>query len=86
MPWVGQLDIRTAGITSLIWATGYKYDFGWVRYPVIDARGTPIHRRGITTVPGLYSRSSTPPQSQVVVPRGVGDDAAYLAQHIAARA
>ena len=83
---VGQLDIRTAGITSVIWATGYRYDFSWVKYPVLDDKGTPIHRRGVTTVPGLHFlglRLLHKVKSAFL--RGVGEDAAYLAQNIAAR-
>jgi putative flavoprotein involved in K+ transport len=54
---------------------------------VLDARGEPVHRRGVTDVPGLYflglqwlSRMKSAFLS------GVGDDAAVLADHIAARA
>jgi putative flavoprotein involved in K+ transport len=81
-----RLDLRTEGIGAVIWATGYGVDFGWVDVPVLDARGEPIHRGGITEVPGLYflglqwlSRMSSSFLS------GVGDDAAVLAGHIAAR-
>jgi putative flavoprotein involved in K+ transport len=81
-----RLDLGAAGITAVIWATGYGVDFGWIQVPVLDARGEAIHRRGITEVPGLYflglqwlSRMSSSFLS------GVGDDAAVLADHIAAR-
>jgi putative flavoprotein involved in K+ transport len=80
------LDLDAAGITAVIWATGYAVDFGWIEVPVLDARGEPVQRRGITEVPGLYflglqwlSRMSSSFLS------GVGDDAAVLADHIAAR-
>lgn len=79
------LDLHTAGITSVIWATGYRLDFSWVDLPVLDARGIPMHRKGITDVPGLYvlglSFLSKLSSSFLF---GVGDDAAYLADHIAA--
>jgi putative flavoprotein involved in K+ transport len=81
-----RLDLRAEGIGAVIWATGYGLDFGWVDIPVFDARGEPVHRRGITDVPGLYflglqwlSRLKSAFLS------GVGDDAADLADHIAAR-
>ena len=81
-----RLDLDAAGISAVIWATGYGVDFGWIEVPVLDARGEPLHRRGITEVPGLYflglqwlSRMSSSFLS------GVGDDAAVLADHIAAR-
>jgi putative flavoprotein involved in K+ transport len=83
---VRQLDVDAAGITSVIWATGYGVDFGWIDLPVLNAQGEPVHRRGITDVPGLYflglqwlSKMNSSFLS------GVGDDAAVLADHIAAR-
>jgi putative flavoprotein involved in K+ transport len=83
---VRQLDVGAAGITSVIWATGYGVDFGWIHVPVLNAQGEPVHRRGISDVPGLYflglqwlSRMNSSFLS------GVGDDAAVLADHIAAR-
>ena len=81
-----QLDLRAAGISSVIWATGYGFDLGWIDFPVADAQGEPIHHHGIGNVPGLYflglqwlSKMSSSFLS------GVGDDAARLADHIAAR-
>lgn len=81
-----RLDVRAAGIGSIVWATGYGFDFGWIDVPVLDARGEPVHLGGITDVPGLYflglpwlSRMRSSFLS------GVGDDAARLADHIAAR-
>jgi putative flavoprotein involved in K+ transport len=79
-----ELEVRTAGVTSVVWATGYRYDFRWVQCPVFDAKGTPTHRRGVTSVPGLYFlglRLLHKVKSAFL--RGVGDDATYLAQHIA---
>ncbi len=83
---IRDLDVRAAGIGSVIWATGYRYDFGWIHCAAFDASGKPVHRRGVTAVPGLYFLG---------LPRlhklkssflwGVGEDAAYLAQHIAGR-
>ena len=81
-----KLDIGADGIDAVIWATGYGVDFGWIDIPVKDANGEPVHRDGITDVPGLYflglpwlSRMNSSFLS------GVGDDAAVLADHIAAR-
>jgi putative flavoprotein involved in K+ transport len=80
------LVLRDAGITTIIWATGFGFDFGWLQVGALDARGTPVHRRGITEVPGLYvlglpflSRRA----SSFIF--GVKRDAARLAEHIAAR-
>jgi putative flavoprotein involved in K+ transport len=81
-----RLDLRADGIGAVIWATGYGVDFGWIDVAVLDAGGEPVHRRGVTEVPGLYflglqwlSKMSSSFLS------GVGDDAADLADHIAAR-
>jgi len=81
-----QLDLRGEDIHAVIWATGYGVDFGWIDIPVLDALGEPVHRHGITKIPGLYflglqwlSRMKSSFLS------GVGDDAAVLADHIAAR-
>ena len=80
------LDVGASGIGAVIWATGYGLDFGWIDIPMKDANGDPLHRNGITDVPGLYflglpwlSKMNSSFLS------GVGDDAAVLAEHIAAR-
>ena len=39
---------------NVVWATGYKHDFTWIDAPIFDDDGQPIHRRGVTAVPGLY--------------------------------
>src|SRR5215469_1294109 len=78
------LNLEGAGIKTVIWATGYKFDFSFVKLPVTDEDGYPIQTRGITDYEGLYflgmpwlhSRKSG-------ILFGVGDDAAYLAAHIA---
>src|SRR6266700_1614114 len=81
-----RLDISADGIGAVIWATGYGIDFSWIDVPVLDPRGGPIHHHGVTGVPGLYflglqwlSKMSSSFLS------GVGDDAAGIADHIAAR-
>jgi putative flavoprotein involved in K+ transport len=81
-----RLDLDASGISAVVWATGYGVDFGWIDIPVKDANGEPLHHDGITDVPGLYflglpwlSRMNSSFLS------GVGDDAAVLADHIAAR-
>jgi putative flavoprotein involved in K+ transport len=81
---VDSLNLEAAGIKTVIWATGYKFDFSFVKLPVTDEDGYPVQTRGITEYEGLYflgmpwlhSRKSG-------ILFGVGDDAAYLAAHIA---
>ena len=48
------LNLRDAGVTSIIWATGYALDFGWIRIDAFDEKGRPVHERGVSKVPGLY--------------------------------
>jgi putative flavoprotein involved in K+ transport len=80
------LDLADAGITSIIWATGYTRDFGWMKVAAFDEKGRPVHQRGVSEVPGLYflglswlSRRASP------FIWGVWHDAEYLAGHIGAR-
>lgn len=83
---ITELDLKALGISTVIWATGYAFDFSLVKLPVVDADGYPIQNRGVTKYEGLYflgmpwlhSRRSG-------ILFGVGDDAGYLAEHIAAR-
>jgi putative flavoprotein involved in K+ transport len=48
------LDLTAAGITSVIWAIGYRPDYRWARVGVFDGTGHPTHTRGVTAIPGLY--------------------------------
>jgi len=81
-----ELNLAAAGITSIVWATGYGLDFGWLKVDVFDEKGRPLHERGVSGVPGLYflglawlSRRASP------FIWGVWHDAEYLAGHIASR-
>ena len=81
-----RLDLRKERVGAVIWATGYGVDFGWIDIPVLDARGEPVHRGGITGVPGLYFLGlQWLSKLYSAFLSGVGDDAAVLADHIAAR-
>jgi putative flavoprotein involved in K+ transport len=81
-----QLNLREAGIASIIWATGFGLDFGWLKAGAFDESGVPVHRRGVTDVPGLYflGLSWLSRRASAFI-FGVGQDAAHLAEHIAAR-
>jgi putative flavoprotein involved in K+ transport len=76
-------DLRDAGIRTVLWATGYDYDFGWVNLPVFDENGYPEYHRGVTEVPGLYfvglAWLYTWGSGRF---GGVGRDAKYLADQI----
>ena len=47
------LDLTEAGVTSIIWAIGYRPDYRWIEASVFDGAGRPMQTRGITAVPGL---------------------------------
>ncbi|WP_179405641.1 flavin-containing monooxygenase [Burkholderia guangdongensis] len=48
------LDLARAGVTSIVWATGYAVDFGWLKVDAFDERGKPKHQRGVSAEPGIY--------------------------------
>lgn len=80
------LDLHAADVSTVVWATGYGYDFGWIDLPALNTRGEPVHRHGITEVPGMYFlglRWLSNFKSSLL--SGIGEDAARIAYHIAAR-
>jgi putative flavoprotein involved in K+ transport len=48
------IDAAEQGITSVVWCIGFRTDYGWVKLPVFDPKGHPVHERGVTRTPGLY--------------------------------
>ncbi|WP_173510106.1 flavin-containing monooxygenase [Sinorhizobium psoraleae] len=54
-PAIGSLDLSRSGVTSVVWCTGFKGDFSWVRLQgALDAAGRPVHEDGVAALPGLY--------------------------------
>ena len=45
---ITELDLKDFGIATILWATGYTFDFSLVKLPVVDADGYPIQKRGVT--------------------------------------
>ena len=85
-PILSTLDIKDAGITAVIWACGFAFDFGMVKFPVFDDFGFPVTQRGKTRFPGLFFLGM--PwlyQQRSGLLLGVGDDAACVADEIAHR-
>lgn len=78
------LDLEEAGITTIIWATGYRQDFGWLKVDAFDADGKPKHQRGVSTEPGVYFLG-LPWQSRrgSTFIWGVWHDAKHIADQIA---
>ena len=83
---ITELNLEEAGISTIIWAIGYLADFSFEKLPVIDADGYPRQKRGVSEYEGLYFLGMPwlhNRRSGILF--GVGDDAAYLAAHIAKR-
>lgn len=51
---IRELDLAAAGITSVIWAVGFSFDYGWLKVDAFDETGKPRHQRGVSTEPGIY--------------------------------
>jgi putative flavoprotein involved in K+ transport len=80
-------DGTTVEVANVIWCTGFRQTFEWIRLPILREDGWPDEMRGVVaTAPGLYfcGLAFQYAFSSMVLP-GVGRDAEYLARHIAAR-
>ncbi len=83
LPEVRELDLADLG--AIVWATGFRPDYGWIELPVLDASGRPLHRRGLTDFPGLafvgmhwlHKRKSS-------LFIGVGEDAEHVVEQLSA--
>ena len=49
-----EINLEKAGINSIVWATGFDVDFGWLKVNALDENGKPKHDRGISTESGIY--------------------------------
>ena len=78
-------DGRRLEVENVIWCTGFRYDFSWIRLPITGEDGTPMQYRGVvTSQPGLYfvGLEAQYAAASAVLP-GVGRDADYIANRIA---
>lgn len=81
-----ELDLIEAGVGSVVWCTGFTAQFDWIHAPATDENGRPLHKRGISPVPGIYflgfpwlhSRKSG-------IIHGIDEDARFVANAIADR-
>ena len=79
-----QLDLGSGEFSAIVWATGYRPDYGWLDVPVVDAKGQLRHEGGVVDSPGLYAlglpvlrrRKST-------FIYGIEDDAREVIDHLA---
>jgi putative flavoprotein involved in K+ transport len=85
-PGPSSLDLEAAGVSTVIWATGFRPDHDWIRLPVFGPDGRPHHHRGVTDVAGVYFLG-LPWQHTWGSARfsGIAVDAAHVADAIAAR-
>ncbi len=78
-----EIDIAGDDVAAVIWTSGYRPDYGWVKFPVLDDMGFPMQTDGRTDVPGLYfmgvpwMRKNKSP-----ILFGVGEDAEVVARQI----
>ena len=81
-----EIDLEEAGINSIVWATGFDVDFGWLKVDALDENGRPKHERGISTESGIYFLG-LPWQSRrgSAFIWGVWQDAKFLADQIKLR-
>ena len=49
-----ELDLKAEGVGSVVWATGFRADWSFVCLPIFDGAGYPVHRHGVTDIPGVY--------------------------------
>ena len=81
-----ELDLRDAGISTVLWATGYRREYPWLNVPVLNIRGEIIHDEGVTNAAGLYALGlnfQRTRKSSFI--DGVGEDARALAAQLARR-
>ncbi len=79
----GELDLRNAGVSTILWSNGYRPDLHWIEGLGVDEQGWPRQRRGASDIPGLYfvglhwlhKRKSS-------LLFGVGEDAEHVVSHI----
>jgi putative flavoprotein involved in K+ transport len=80
---IDKLNLAETGTTTVIWATGFAVDYGWMKLDAFDEKGRPRHQRGVSVEPGVYflglPRQSRRGSSFIW---GVWHDAKYVADQI----
>jgi putative flavoprotein involved in K+ transport len=79
-----QLDLRSGEIRAIVWATGFRPQYGWLDVPVIDAKGQLIHEGGLVDSPGLYALGlPVLRRRRSTFICGTEDDAREVVEHLA---
>lgn len=74
-------------VGNVVWCTGFRQVFDWIRLPILDEHGWPVEYRGVVdTAPGLFfcGLSFQFAFASMAFP-GIGRDADYVARRIVAR-
>lgn len=80
------LNLKSSEIGTVIWCTGFTADFSWIKLPVLDKSGFPIHKNGISQIPGLYFVGFpwlSKRKSGLIY--GVAEDAEYISNQVITR-
>ena len=76
-------DGNEVEVDAVIWATGYRPDYSWIKLPIFGEDGRPRHRRGVTEVPGVYFLGLTWQYTRGSALIGfIEDDAEFIAERI----
>ena len=78
------MNLLTGGIQTIIWATGFRPDYGWLDVPVFDRKGRIRHDGGVVDSPGIYLMGlQFMRRRKSALIDGAGDDARELGAHLA---
>jgi putative flavoprotein involved in K+ transport len=79
-----QLDLRGGEIRSIVWATGFRPEYGWLDVPVLDEKGRLRHDGGVVDSPGLYALGlPVLRRRRSTFIHGIEDDAREVTDHLA---
>ena len=85
-PQTETIDLKAEGISSIVWATGYRSDFSLVKLPVTDKKGFLLQTNGVSEFPGLYFVGMPwMPSLKTGTLIGMGDHARFIAEQVVAR-
>jgi putative flavoprotein involved in K+ transport len=79
-----QIDLGSGEIRSIVWATGFRPDYGWLDVPVVDAKGQLQHEGGVVASPGLFALGlPVLRRRRSTFICGIEDDAREVTEHLA---
>jgi putative flavoprotein involved in K+ transport len=79
-----QLDLQSGEMRAIVWATGFRPDYGWLHVPVVDAKGQLDHEGGVAGSPGLYALGlPVLRRRRSTFICGIEDDAREVIEHLA---